>query len=319
MKKFLLYIILGLCLFSSCNAVEPIFITNDNLKFKSINDSIIKFSIDSHVFNPSTYKYHLKELVFDIDYDNEKIGSGLLIMPTELKSKDTVALPLDCMLKLYELQKIHQKILTQETISFRFRGEAVAVHPLKKIRKDFELSIPYNAKSLIADNLLSSDVILNQIEIKKANPFAIRSVTKTKFRINISIQNKQPFDYKIKKIEFSLTQEHTDKVILKGVLDTIIDVPKSQIIKIPLDVESNNFNILQNIPGFFLGADRKKYIGVGSVTISIKNHDFQIPFMKEFEMSMNSLGYKGLKVNVNDVNSSSYSSHKNKNNFVWSL
>lgn len=312
MKKSLLYIILYTCLFSSCTAVEPVFITNDNLKFKSVNDSIIKFSIDSHVFNPSTYKYQLRELSFDIDYDNEKIGSGQLIAATELKPKDTVILPLDCTLKLYELQKIHREILTQEIINFRFMGEALAVHPLKKIRKNFELKILYNAKSLIVDNLLSSDVILNQIEIQKVNPFAISNVTNTKFRIYIGMHNKQPFDFKIKKIELSLKQEHTNKVILEGVLDTIIDAPKSQTIKIPLDVESNNFNILQNIAGFFLGADRNKYIGTGSVTISIKNYDFQIPFIKEFDMSMNPLGYKNIKANAIDTNSGPYCSNKNQ-------
>ncbi|PWL38108.1 hypothetical protein DKG77_07390 [Flagellimonas aquimarina] len=297
MKKSMLYLLICVLSFCSCNVAEPIFISNDNLKFKSVNDSILQFSIDSYIYNPTKLKYQLKELFFDINYDGGKIGNGKLIAPIQIKPKDTIALPFSCNLSLAQLQKKHKQILSKDRVDFYFVGEAFAVHPIKSIRKGFELKIPYQAKSFISNNMLSSDLVFKHIEIEKINPFSNSNPTKSNFRIKIGIHNSQSFDYKIRKIEISLKSKSTNRVVLEGVLDTIVDAPSLQTIKIPLDIESNNLNILQNLGTFFLSSDSSKYIGAGSVTISIEGYDFQIPFLQEFDIETNPFG--SIRVNPN--------------------
>lgn len=266
---------------------EPIFISNENLRFKSAKDSIFQFSIDTYIYNPTKLKYQLKELFFDINHDEDKIGNGKLISPLQIKSKDTVVLHFNCNLNLIQLQKKHKQILSQDTVDFYFTGEAFAVHPLKKIRKDFEIKIPYDTKSFISDNLLGSDLIFSRIEI---NPFSNNNPLKTNFRLKIKIYNKQSFDFEIKKIEISLKSKNSKKVVLEGVLDTIINSPSQQTVEIPLDIESRNLNILQNLGNFFLGNDTNKYIGSGTVIISIEGYDFQIPFLQEFDIKTSPFG-----------------------------
>ena len=100
------------------------------------------------------------------------------------------------------------------------------------------LAYPTTLKIFIAHNLLGNDIILNHIEVQKVNPFTIKNFTNSRFRLIMSMRNKQPFDFKIEKIELSLKSKKTNRVVLEGVLDTIIDAPKLQTIKIPLDVEA---------------------------------------------------------------------------------
>nr|WP_299070378.1 hypothetical protein [uncultured Allomuricauda sp.] len=292
MKNSVYYIFTYVLFFHSCGVAEPIFISNSNLQFKEVNDSDFLFTIDANIYNPTGFKYQLKELYFDIKYDAEKVGSGKLTVPQHINAKDTTALPFHCNLNLSQLQKKHKQILSQETSNFLFTGEAFAVHPLKKIRKGLEIKIPYDAKSFITDNILRQDLVLNQMEIEKINPFTWSNPIKSSFRLTIQIHNEQPFDFKIKQVQLSLKSKQTDKVVLNGVLDTIIDAPSHGTIKVPLNIESNNLSLLQNLGSFFLGKDNTKYIGSGFVVIDIEGFDFQIPFIKEFNPVMNSFGNK---------------------------
>ena len=41
---------------------------------------------------------------------------------------------------------------------------------------------------------------------------------------------------------------------------------------------------------FFLGIENNIYIGTGNITISIEGYDFQIPFLKEFDMNSDTMG-----------------------------
>ena len=306
MKKFILFIFICALFGYSCSVTEPIFISNSNMEFKGVNNSDFIFTVDANVYNPSAFKYQLKELSFDITYDKEKVGSGKLTAPQQINVKDTIALPFFCNLDLSQLQKKHEQILSQDTSNFIFVGEAFAVHPLKKIRKGFEMKIPYNVKSLIADNILSHDLVLSQIEVGEINPFTWSNPIKSSFRLKVQIYNKQPFDFKIKHIELSLKSKQTEKAVLHGILDTIIDAPSHKTVKIPLNVESNNLNLLQDLGNFFWGENKTKYLGSGFIVINIKGYDFQIPFAKEFDALLNSFGSTGTPIRNNSNNGFSY-------------
>ncbi|MEA1785140.1 hypothetical protein U1E44_03480 [Arenibacter sp. GZD96] len=274
----------------SCTVAEPVFISNDNMAFKGLKDSIFYFTVDANVYNPTNYNYELRELLFDVNYDDAKMGSGSLINPQFIKVKDTVALAITGNLSLSQLHKKHKQILAQDKVNFYFTGKAFAVHPLKKIRKSFEVSVPYDAKSFITDNVLSSDLVLNEIEIEKLNPFANLNPLRSYFRLNVHFYNSQSFDFKIEKIEISLKSKQSDKVFLEGVLDSLIHAPSFQKIKVPLDMESDNLNVLQNFGSSFFTKDANKFIGSGFVVVRIENYDFQIPFSKEFEIEGNPFG-----------------------------
>ena len=290
MKNRMLTILTIALILGSCNMAEPMFVSNDNLKFKGVSDSIFQFSVDAKVYNPTHFKYQLRELVFDIKYDNEKMGSGSLSIPRHINPKDTTALPFNCNLSLKQLQKKHKQILSEETVDFYFVGDAFAVHPIKKIRREFEIKIPYNVKNFIIEHLLDSDLVFDQIEIERINPFSLSNPTNSTMRVTVKIQNKQSFDYKIEKIQLSLKSKRTNKVVLKGLLDSIVDAPSFQTVKIPLDIETNNFNLLQNLSGGIFNDESHKYIGTGYVMIRIGKYGFQIPFLKEFDINTNPFG-----------------------------
>ena len=302
MRKRVLAIFIIALMLGSCSMAEPVFVSNDNLHFKGVSDSIFQFSVDAKVYNPTHFKYQLRELVFDIKYDNEKMGNGSLAIPQQINPKDTTALPFNCNLSLAQLQKRHTQILSEETVDFYFVGEAFAVHPIKKIRREFEIKIPYNVKNFIIEHLLDSDLVFDQIEIEWINPFSLSNPTNSTMRVTVKIQNKQSFDYKIEKIQLSLKSKRTNKVVLKGVLDSIIDSPSLQTVKIPLDVETNNFNLLQNLSGGLFNDESHKYIGAGYVIIRIGKYGFQIPFLKEFDINTNPFG--SLEVGPGFLNSS---------------
>jgi len=290
MKKLILYSSFFLLFASSCNVAQPVFISYDNLRVNELNDTVLQFSMDTYAYNPTRLNYQLTDLIFDINYDQKPIGNGKLVSLQHVKAKDTVLLPLRGYLNLKTLQKKHKQILAQDTVDFYFIGKAFAVHPLKKLAKSFEIRIPYDIKKFVSANMLSKDLVFSQIEIKKINPFKNINPFKSNFSINVKIYNKQPFDFEIKKMEISLKSQHTDKVVLEGVLDTIINAPSMETIEIPLDIATNNLNLLRNLGSFFLGENSTKYIGIGSITIRIKEYDFQIPFLQEFDIKTNPIG-----------------------------
>ncbi|KAB5491415.1 hypothetical protein [Flagellimonas hadalis] len=285
MKKCMLAILIITLMLGACSMAEPVFVSNDNLQFKGVSDSTFLFSVDARVYNPTHFKYQLKELVFDINYDNEMMGNGNLVVPKQLTPKDTTSLPFQCNLSLAQLQKKHGKILAGETVDFYFVGEAFAVHPIKKIKRAFEIKIPYNIKNFIGEHLLDNDVFFDQIEIERINPFSLGNPTNSTMRVTVTIQNKQSFDYKIEKIQLSLKSKRTNRVVLKGVLDSIIDSPSLKTVKVPLDVETDNLNLLHNLSGGLFNDETNKYIGSGYVMIRIEKYGFQIPFSKEFDIN----------------------------------
>ncbi len=290
MKKGVLIIFTIALILGSCSMAEPVFVSNDNLQFKGVSDSIFLFSVDAKVYNPTHFKYQLKELAFAITYDDEMMGSGNLSLPKQMTPKDTTSLPFQCNLSLAKLQKKHSKILSGETVDFYFVGEAFAVHPIKKIRREFEIKIPYNVKNFITEHLLDSDLVFDEIEIERINPFSLSNPTNSTMRVKIKIQNKQPFDYAIEKIQLSLKSKRTNRVVLKGALDSIVDSPSLHTVKVPLDLETNNFNLLHNLGGGLFNDESHKYIGSGYVMIRIGKYGFQIPFLKEFDISTNPFG-----------------------------
>ncbi len=298
MKKYLIYTILCLFFLSSCGVSEPVFLASDNLEFKSVKDSIFNFSIDTYIYNPARLTYRLKELNFEVQYEKEKIGYGKLIHPVKIIAKDTMVLPMECSMNLDRLQEKHKELLRNQNANFILEGTAVAVHPLKTSSKDISLNLDYDVKKIIADNMFNNSVTVEQIGIEKLNPFSRNGLTKSALLLNIELQNRQHFDFQIEQIEISLRSQETNKIALKGFMNTPINVNSLESIKIPVEVESNNFNVLQDMGRFILGKGAIKYIGTGYVTIRIQEYQFEIPVQKTFNIEAKLFGNTGSKIRI---------------------
>lgn len=284
MKKHTFYMILSMLFLGACGVSEPVFISNDHLEFKSVKDSIFNFSIDTYIYNPATVSYQLKELIFDIKHENEKIGYGKLTHPVKIESNDTILLPMGCSMNLAQLQRKHKELFEYQNANFVFEGKAVASHPLKTIRKDISINLDYDLQKVISDNMFKNNVTIERIKVEKINPFSRNGLTKSNLHLNIELRNNQLFDFQITQIELSLRSPKSNKIVLTGTMNTPVNVNRQKTIRIPLDVESHNVNAFFDMSRYIFGKGNVSYRGTGYVTIKIQEYQFKIPVEKEFKI-----------------------------------
>jgi len=293
---------------ASCSVAEPVFIAHKDLKLGKVNDSVLEFTITTEIYNPTGFTYQLRELDFDIGHGTENLGHATLTETKNVVKKDTIALPLSGKLYLAQLQKVHQEVLAKDTIALHFEGEGYAVHPLKKIRKGFQLKMPYAIENIIARTMAGNRLSLARVALKRPDLFDLTNLAQSKFQAFLNIGNGQPFDFDIKKIDLTITSKTSGSTLFTCRLDSVVTVPQQQIVQLPLEVKSHNLNLLQNFKSFLFGQPPTENVGSGTINIALKGHEFQIPIHREFNMDLNRLGStlpareKRIQQNKNSMN-----------------
>ncbi len=277
----------------SCRFQEPVFITSDNLSVKGLSGSILRFSMDSQVYNPTRYKYQLKDVLFDIWYDGVRFGSGKLNLGHDLFPKDTTVLSFDCFFDLKTLQEKQDRILSKDTVEFQFVGEAFAVHPLKKIRKDFAVKVPFGARKFITDAMFGADFVSREIEIQNLASPRNYGLARSNYRFRIGLQNKHPINITLKRFRMEFKAKGTARAFATTTLDTVMELPGLKKVQLPLKAELHHVGLLKNMGSFFWGNGNSQYTGVGSIRLGIASYEFEVPIEKDFDVQINPFQWPG--------------------------
>ncbi|NAS14326.1 LEA type 2 family protein [Poritiphilus flavus] len=272
-------LLISLC--CSCRVQQPVLADKVHLKINTL-DSLIRFSVDTRMYNPNGFKYLLKEILFDISYEGEKLGSGTLKEEKMIYPRDTVPLSFNCSLQLNNLHKKHHQMLSADTVHLLLEGEALAEHPLKKVRKSFSVSLPYDMKDFITNTVFNDDLFTEKIEIQNLTSFKSYGLNRSDVQFKIGFRNKQPFDLRLQRFNMIFRLKEGQRPIAQSSLDTPIKLKTKETVELPLNTELYNLNVLKNLGGIFLNAAPLELIGEGSAILNISGYDFEIPIRKVF-------------------------------------
>lgn len=261
----------------SCSK-KPKFIKIDNIVVKGIKDSLMEVNMDYVVYNPNNVKTKLKESVISLYYKDNLVGKGELSNNINLKSKDTIKIPVLCNIKLHKLSLFYPEMLNSDSTAFQIKGENKIGFLLNSFKTNVNEKIYINTKKIIREEINKNLGNTDNFKIKSIEINALPSFKKTTFKIIVETKNNLSFDYKIEhmKLEFFLDNK-AKKSIANWSMDKIISLKAFETNNMPLDVTIDNHSMMKFTNISMLFKQKIDFIVKGQVQIKIQDYIFNVP------------------------------------------
>ncbi|WP_394747142.1 LEA type 2 family protein [Spongiimicrobium salis] len=274
-------------LLAACSSAKPQFIGIDNWVFGDLEDTQLTASMDYVIYNPNTTTYTLKSSEVDLYYEGSLVGRGTLKNKVVLRPKDSLKLPMDCIILLDKLSRFQKQLLGSDSISLHAKGTNRIGFLGGTIALKIDEEVHLNVKKLIAETLLKEENPMSNFAIKQVSVDRLPSLNSTTFKLEIETENTLPFDYSIEALRLDFHVDPQNRAVAQWHSEEPILIKKQGNMAIPLEVNINNFSMAQQSKLSWFVKGKATLYAKGEVRISLGKYAFDFPLSKEIEANLN--------------------------------